>query len=233
MVYTSLSKGYKAGGFNLGPTPPGKRDFSAEEMLTLEVGVRSASQDGSVLFNAAVFHNRRRDQQVRTSVQLVPGDPASFVFFTDNVGEGEALGAEADLRWFVSDSIEVYGTVGLIDATLDSGRDMAHAPAYTLAAGVAYRNANGLFARLDASAKDEFYFDVSHDQRSQAFTLVNTRIGYEGESWLASLWVRNLFDEEYAVRGFYFGNEPPDFPNTLYTRLGDPRQVGITIEKRF
>ena len=233
MLYASLSKGYKAGGFNLGPTPSGKRDFSAEEMLTLELGVRSASQDGRVLFNAAVFHNRRRDQQVRTSVQLVPGDPASFVFFTDNVGEGEALGAEADLRWFVSDSIEVYGTVGLIDATLDSGRDMAHAPAYTLAAGVAYRNANGMFARLDASAKDEFYFDVSHDQRSQAFTLFNARIGYEGESWLTSLWVRNLFDEEYAVRGFYFGNEPPDFPNTLYTRLGDPRQVGITIEKRF
>jgi hypothetical protein len=35
------------------------------------------------------------------------------------------------------------------------------------------------------------------------------------------------------VRGFFFGNEPPDFPNTLYTRLGDPRQVGVTFEKKF
>jgi outer membrane receptor protein involved in Fe transport len=63
--------------------------------------------------------------------------------------------------------------------------------------------------------------------------LLNARVGYEGESWLVSLWARNLFDRNYAVRGFYFGNEPPDFPNTLYTRLGDPRQIGITIEKGF
>jgi hypothetical protein len=32
------------------------------------------------------------------------------------------------------------------------------------------------------------------------------------------------------VRGFYFGNEPPDFPATLYTRLGDPRHYGITVK---
>ena len=31
------------------------------------------------------------------------------------------------------------------------------------------------------------------------------------------------------LRGFYFGNEPPDFPPTLYTRLGDPRHYGITV----
>jgi len=63
--------------------------------------------------------------------------------------------------------------------------------------------------------------------------LLNARIGYEVETWLLQLWARNLFDKHYAVRGFYFGNEPPDFPNTLYKRLGDPRQVGFTIEKRF
>ena len=231
--YVSLSKGYKAGGFNLGITPPGKRDFSTEDMITLELGMKSSLLDGQLQFNTAVFHHRRRDQQVRTSIQLVPGDPASFVFFTDNVGEGKALGIETELRWFVSEVLEVYGTVGLIDASLQSGREMAHAPPYTLAAGIAYRNGSGFFARLDTTSKDEFYFDLSHDQKSEAFALFNTRIGYEGELWQTSLWVRNLFDEEYAVRGFYFGNEPPDFPNTLYTRLGDSRQIGITIEKRF
>jgi outer membrane receptor protein involved in Fe transport len=62
---------------------------------------------------------------------------------------------------------------------------------------------------------------------------VHARIGYEGDNWGAQLLARNLTDEDYAVRGFYFGNEPPDFPATLYTRLGDPRQVGITLERRF
>lgn len=232
-AFASLSKGYKAGGFNLGVVPQGKRDFDAEVMWTIEAGIKSSLFDNALRLNAAIFQNRNIDQQTRTSEQLVPGDPASFVFFTDNVGEGETFGIEADVRWYPSEQWELYANIGLLDATYESGRDQAHAPRYTLAGGIVYRNPNGVFARLDATAKDAFYFDVSHDQRSTAYELLNARVGYEAEQWLVSLWARNLFDRDYAVRGFYFGNEPPDFPNTLYTRLGDPRQVGVTIERRF
>lgn len=232
-AFASLSKGYKAGGFNLGAVPQGKRDFDAEVMWTIEAGIKSSLFDNALRLNAAIFQNRNIDQQTRTSEQLDPGDPASFVFFTDNVGEGETFGIEAEVRWYPSEQWELYANIGLLDATYESGRDQAHAPRYTLAGGIVYRNPNGVFARLDATAKDAFYFDVSHDQRSTAYELVNVRVGYEAEQWLVSIWARNLFDRDYAVRGFYFGNEPPDFPNTLYTRLGDPRQVGVTIERRF
>ncbi len=232
-AYLSLSRGYKAGGFNLGPVPPGKRNFDTEAMWTLELGLRAALLEQRLQLNASLFHNRRDDQQVRTSTQLIPGDPASFVFFTDNSDRGETLGVDADLRFFVSEQWEVYSSVGLLDASLDSGRGQAHAPRFTVAAGLVFRHPEGYFARLDATAKDEFYFDVSHDQKSRAYQLLNARIGFENESWQLSVWARNLLDEAYAVRGFYFGNEPPDFPITLYTRLGDPRQLGITLERRF
>jgi outer membrane receptor protein involved in Fe transport len=235
MGYVALSRGYKAGGFNLGPVPPGRRTFGDEVLWSLEAGVKASLSDGRVLVNAAVFSSQRDDQQVRISEQLNPNDPASFVFYTINDADGgETRGLEADLRWFVTDTFEVYASLGLLRSKLGaSGRDLAHAPRYTLAVGAIYRSANGFFARLDASARDEFYFDVSHDQASQAYELLHARIGYEGENWLVQLWGRNLADENYAVRGFYFGNEPPDFPATLYTRLGDPRQIGVTLERRF
>jgi iron complex outermembrane receptor protein len=232
-TYLSLSKGYKAGGFNLGVAPAGKRDFGTEEMWTLEAGAKFALLENQLQLNTAVFHNRRRDQQVRTSTQLISGDPASFIFFTDNVGEGEALGIEVDFRWFPTENWELSGSAGLIDATLESGREQAHAPPFTLAFGVAYRSPNGYFARLDATAKDAFYYDAGHDQTSEPFELFNARVGFESENWLVSLWARNIADEQYAVRGFYFGNEPPDFPDTLYTRAGDPRQIGVTLERSF
>ncbi len=240
--FITLSRGFKAGGFNLGIVPDGRRDFGEETLWTLEAGIKSSLADDTLTLNASVFVSERDDQQVRTSVQLVAGDPASFVFFTDNAARGDTLGLEADVRWFPSESWELYANIGLLDASFDeflapegdlSGRDQAHAPRYTFAGGAAYRNQSGYFARLDLTARDEFYFDVSHDQKSSSYALLNARVGYEGDSWLVQLWGRNLFDKEYAVRGFYFGNEPPDFPNTLYTRLGDPRQVGVTIEKRF
>jgi len=240
--FASLSKGYKAGGFNLGLVPGDRREFGAEAMLNLEVGIKSGWRANTLQLNASLFVSRRDNQQVRTSFQLDPGDPASFVFFTDNAAEGDTVGLEADLRWSPNSGWSMYATLGWLDATFDqfetpqvnlNGREQAHAPTYTLATGARYQHASGFFARLDLSARDEFYFDVSHDQQSKAYSLANARIGYSREQWTAQLWVRNLFDEKYAVRGFYFGNEPPDFPNTLYTRQGDPRQAGVTFERTF
>jgi len=242
MSFVSLSKGYKAGGFNLGVVPDGRREFGAEETWNFEAGVKSSLVSDALLLNVAVFFSRRDDQQVRTSFQLIPNDPASFVFFTDNAAKGETRGLEADLRWFVSEAFEMYANVGLLDATFDefrtpqvdlSGRGQAHAPDYTLAAGASFRHPGGFFARLDMTARDAFYFDVSHDQKSQSYELVNARVGYDADKWSLQVWGRNLLDREYAVRGFYFGNEPPNFPDALYTRLGDSRQIGITFDMRF
>lgn len=240
--FVSLSKGYKAGGFNLGVVPSDRRNFGAEELWNLEAGIKAELRQDSLFVNASVFLNRRDNQQVRTSFQLIPGDPASFVFFTDNAAQGETTGFEADVRWLPHEGWEFYANIGLLNATFDtfqtpqvdlSGRSQAHAPNYSFALGGSYRHASGYFVRLDATARDAFYFDVSHDQKSRPYELVNARFGYEASSWSAQLWVRNLFDEDYAVRGFYFGNEPPDFPDTLYTRLGDPRQVGVSFTWEF
>ena len=240
--FVSLSKGYKAGGFNLGLVPDERREFEQEALWNLEVGIKSYWLNNTLNFNGSVFYSERSNQQVRTSFQLVPNDPASFVFFTDNAAKGRTLGLEADLRWQANESWQFYATVGFLKAEFKdfstpqidlSGRRQAHAPDYTVAFGGVYRNSSGLFAGLDYIARDEFYFDVSHDQLSFAVEIVNARIGFDADRWSAQLWARNLFDEHYAVRGFYFGNEPPNFLNELYFRYGDPHQIGVTIDMKF
>jgi len=74
---------------------------------------------------------------------------------------------------------------------------------------------------------------VSHDEQSRGYELAHARIGYEADNWSVQLWARNIFDKDYVVRGFFFGNEPPDFPPTLYTRFGDPRQLGVNFKMDF
>ena len=237
-----LSRGYKGGGFNLGVVPDGRREFDSESMWNFEIGTRTSFAADRVLLGASVFYNLRQEQQVETSFQIDPNDPASFVFFTDNAAEGETFGLEADVRWLPTDRLELYANLGLLRARFNdfvtpqvdaSGRDQAHAPRHTYAAGAVYRHESGWFGRIDVTGKDEFYFDVSHDQVSQAYSLTNARLGYEADRWTAQLWLRNAFDERYAVRGFFFGNEPPLFPPTLYIRQGDPRQLGVTFDMRF
>jgi hypothetical protein len=42
-----------------------------------------------------------------------------------------------------------------------------------------------------------------------------------------------VLDRRYATRGFFFGNEPPDFEPRRYIDNGDPRQVGVTVSIDF
>jgi iron complex outermembrane receptor protein len=79
-----------------------------------------------------------------------------------------------------------------------------------------------------------FFYDLPPNwTRSNAYGLVNGKLGWGTESWEAYLWVRNLLDKNYTVRGFYFGDEPPDFANKLYTQLGEPRNWGVHFTIRF
>jgi len=245
-AYAGVSRGYKAGGFNL--FAPGDdavedlRQFGQEQIWSIETGIKSAFFGESLFLNAALFYNERRNQQVRTSVQLRENDPASFAFITENAPESRTYGIEADVRWLAGEALELYANIGLLNAKFGnyvtslvdlSDRDQAHAPRYTLAMGGIFRHSSGLFTRLDFTARDDFFFDVSHNQKSSAYQLVNARLGYEADRWTLQLWARNLFDESYAVRGFFFGNEPPLFPPTLYIRQGDPRQIGVTFDMGF
>jgi iron complex outermembrane receptor protein len=249
LTFITASKGYKAGGFNLGEVPDeSQRQYGDESLWNLEAGFKSTLMDGTLNVGSSIFYSRRKDQQVRTSLQLVPGDPASFVFFTDNAAQGTTRGFEAELRWVPSDRWEFYANAGLLDAEFSdyltlqtgetelsqlAGRAQPHAPPYMLAVGGGYRHDSGMFTRLDLSARDSFHFDVSNNEKSDAYRLLNARIGFASERWMAQLWLRNALDEHYAVRGFYFGNEPPLFPNRLYTRQGDPRQIGISLDMEF
>ncbi len=241
--FVSLARGFKAGGFNPGfGVPDDRRRFDTEYVWNLEAGIKAYWFDNRLNVNASAFLSDREDQQIRTSFQLVPNDPASFVFFTDNSDEGRTTGIEVDVRWLPGKSWQFYAAVGLLNAEITDfgtaevnldGRQQAHAPSYTLSLGGTYRHPSGWNGRVDVSARDEFYFDYSHDLKSTAYELVNLRVGYDAQQWSAHVWVRNVFDENYAVRGFYFGNEPPLFENQLYIRQGDPRLAGLTFELRF
>lgn len=236
--YVKYARGYKAGGFNLGPVPAGLTEFDAEFVDSLEAGFIWQPTERDVQLRAAVFIDQRDDQQISTSEQLNPNDPASFVFFIDNAAEGSGAGLELEMTYGFAENWRAYANVGLLSTELDTsgalalldGRDQPHAPGYTFAAGVAYQPAEGWFVGLDINGRDEFFFSSGHDQTSDAYELIHARAGFRFANTTVTVFGRNLTDEQYAVRGFFFGNEPPDFPNTQYVRLGDRRQIGVRLD---
>ena len=112
-------------------------------------------------------------------------------------------------------------------------RAAAHAPEYNFSLGGEYRHRSGLGGRWEVVGMDQFFFSDSHDQVSEPYQLVNGHISYHWDTWSMQLWGRNLLDQRYAVRGFYFRLEPPNYDKKLYKSYGDPRQVGVRLTTRF
>jgi len=241
-LFLTLSRGYKAGGFNIGAQiAPQRRAFAPETVLSVEAGGSRRFAGDRLRVSGAIFHMRRSDQQVPTSEQIDPTDPLSFIYYTDNAASGENYGMEFTASWQLSERVALQATGGLLQtrfldyrsADLDlTGREQAHAPRQQFALTADYRHPSGWFGRVDWTGRDGFYFSESHDQRAGSSQQVNLRVGFERERWNASLWVRNLFDDEPVQRGFFFGNEPPDFPTRLYVQRGDPRQLGVRVQFR-
>lgn len=244
-LFATLSRGYKAGGFNLGQAAQIRPRFTPEYLLSLDVGAKGEWLDRRLYVDATAFYMKRDDMQVSTGVQLDPiGNPGSYFFFTDNASTGRNVGIESSVRWRFSEPLEIGATLGLLrtrysgyrPAGVDlSDRDQAHAPEYQVSANVTWRHPLGWMARVDVAAVDDYYFDVpssdaqANDNRAAAYALTHLKAGYEAKHWSVYLWGRNVFDEDYAIRGFYFGNEPPLFENKRYTQLGEPRQVGVSV----
>lgn len=243
-VYALVSRGYKAGGFNLSPgLPANQLLFAAESALNYEIGHKAQLEDGRLRIDTSLFYMARRAEQLLTGEQLVADNPNTFVFYTGNAKSGYNYGLESTLAWRASPALELGGSLGLLGSRYAgfvqngiefAGRALPHAPDWQAAINATWRDPRGPYARLDVTGMGAFYYDLPpNDTRSRPYALVNGRLGWMTERYEAYLWGRNLLNQNYTVRGFYFGDEPPDFPNKLYTQLGEPRNVGVHLTVHY
>jgi iron complex outermembrane receptor protein len=241
LAYASLARGYKAGGFNTdGSLDADLREFDPEDLIEVEVGIKG--QAGPLRYQLAVFYDKRRDQQVKSSLTRTRADGSTeFIDFNGNAARGTNKGLEADLQWQATEQLALFATVGLLDASFDrfinefdedlSGRRQAHAPRYTANFGASVTSGNWR-VQVDADLKDEFFYSDRHHVKSNSdYTLLNASAHWQIGSVDLRLWARNLTDEDYSVRAFgSFGNDPrKGYVTEPYFQWGEPRMIGANI----
>lgn len=243
-VYALIARGYKASGFNLSAgLPENQLQFGPESDLNLEIGHKAQMQDRRLQIDTSLFYMVRHNEQLLTGEQLDPSNPDTFIYFTGNASSGFNYGLESSVNWAATSSLTLGGSLGLLQTQyrgfVQNGvtlpdRALPHAAPWQAALNATWRDARGPYARLDITGLGPFFYDLPpNNTRSSAYGLVNGKLGWETPRWQAYLWGRNLLDKNYTVRGFYFGDEPPDFPNKLYVQLGEPRNWGVHLTLRF
>ncbi|AOS96238.1 Pesticin receptor precursor [Microbulbifer aggregans] len=235
-------------------------EFDTEHLLNYELGIKGAWLENRLQGQLAAFYQDRSDVQAKQSIF----DPSDFSFddFLANAAGGKTTGLEVELNYLASDTLRLFASAGWLNAEFEGfestshvdarddangialapvdldGRDVAHAPNYQFFTGAEYSFTPSLILRMEVEGKGTFYFSNSHDEKSTAYELLNARLTYRVSNWEASLWGRNLTDEDYYTRGFYFsnqfGNNPANFyaPEPYY-QFGEPRVAGISGSYTF
>ncbi|MEP0356886.1 TonB-dependent receptor plug domain-containing protein [Paraglaciecola sp.] len=254
MLYLSLVRSYKMGGVNgqslskvddedvaeFRQTILDNAIFDAESLIGIEFGIKGANQDGTLTVDFSTFYQKRDDVQYKNSI--VNGQ--SFVDFYENSTDGKNYGIEASLNYTLSDNLNAFANIGYLKTEISNitrqdgsnidGRAQAHAPNYHINTGVNWQLSDSVSWLIEFDAKDEFYYSFSHDNKSDSILLAHTSMDYQVGKWQVSLYARNLFDEEYANRGFYFPNDPRDeYLPHVWEQLGEPRRVGVNFKYQY
>ncbi|MAD03917.1 TonB-dependent receptor [Pseudoalteromonas shioyasakiensis] len=250
MIYTSITRGYKAGGINSEALAKAKDEglnldadffanhtsFAPEYLWSGEFGVKGSSLDDKFVLRLAAFYMYREDMQLKS--WQVEGQ--KFTGYIDNASSGENYGLEIEGSFQATDNLLLTGSAGYLHTEINDfvaqsgldqdGRDQAQAPKYQYAFTARYNFTPALYASIGLEGKDDYYFSDSHNSKAPSTNLVNASFGYEGDNWSINAWARNLFDEDVPTRGFEFGNDPLDgYTTHTYTQLGEPMVAGVTF----
>jgi iron complex outermembrane receptor protein len=242
IAFVSATRGYKGGGINVDARinpPADPLSYGTENLWNYEVGVRGHWLERRLVGEVTVFYLDRDDTQVRDSA----GFGGSYRFFTANAESAWVRGLEASASYALTEEWTFHGTLSQMDSDLEpfaltngstgGGRRLANTPRYGYTFGVRYRANAGWFGDLGLVGRASHFDSNNHDEARSAYRVLNGSLGYEWRDWTVSLWARNLLDERYESRVFFFGNEDPDYIETRYEARAEPRQVGVTASYRF
>jgi iron complex outermembrane receptor protein len=251
-VYGTIQTGYQSGQFPARPfclfgsldfTQPGNVSrpncFVAQDdnitATNYEIGIKGQPLDWWQV-SAAVFLTQYEDLPYQVSTTQGGG------FNTVNlIVDQESTGFELETTAIFSDNFLVHASLGLIDVDVDEqGGVKPVAPltpetTFSISPELRFPMAGGgeVVLRADYSYRDEMYGEPSSDPgrftEIDSRGLVNFNMSYRSadESWSASLYGRNVTDEEYDNGRLNTGDY------VLVMLNNDASEFGLRLSKRF
>ncbi len=244
LLYTSVARGYKSGGWNADfITTLENFQFDPEYAINYELGAKSSFFDKRLTLNVSGFVTKFDDFQV---FQFVPTQSSGTVLSLTNAGKVTTQGIELDINAMLTDHLSVSFNTAFTQARFDKFKSggglgvdyddnyLPYAPEHTYFVALDY--SNPLFARMEVYGHIDYgytgdYFSNPNntpDNTINSFFAANARLGVNIDShWDISLWVKNLTDEtNLRQRSISFLGVPRGLYNP-------PRTYGLAINYKI
>jgi outer membrane receptor protein involved in Fe transport len=244
LIYGSISRGVKSGGFTAHNTTIGAAAdaFEPEKLTAYEVGVKSDLTQ-TLRVDASVFYYRYRDQQILGKVFDAVRNDYIGRFVNAN---SRISGGELEVEWHPVAGLSVAQYAGFVEGyytstLLDSsnvdydGRPLS-VPKWTYGGDLNYAWNIGDFkatAESNYSFHDtysQFYLLGSNDFTIPKYWLANANLSVSpasGAPWTVTVWGRNIFNKAYDVTRNFF------LPTAEVAQAGEPATFGIRVSYRY
>jgi len=246
LIYGSISRGVKSGGFTAHNTlsAPAADPFEPEKLTAYEVGAKS-DLTRTLRLDASAFYYRYKDQQILGKVF----DDVSQSYIGRFVNANSRIsGGEAELEWRPTAAFSVsqyagfaegYYTGKLLNSDVPpvdyNGRPESF-PKWSYGGDVSYTwniGAFSLTAESNYSFHDtysQFFLLGSNDFTIPKYWLANANLSLSpasGAPWTVALWGRNIFDRSYDITRNFF------LPSSEVAAAGEPTTVGIRLTYKY
>ncbi len=237
-TYASVSRGFKAGGFNglavANPIVFGTV-YDPQTVWAYEAGVKATMLDGRLRANLSVYRNDLYDLQQTERV-------AASSFAIRNVGDARVHGAELELTLKAAEGLDLFANLGLMDDKYKSKNPQSdsftagasHLPLvypWSVQTGFSYETPSfwqdRAKVRLSGSYQHQgdYYSNVNNFIKSKPVGLVNGSLALlsDDDRWSLTLAGKNVLNKAYYLTSAV----------TTSVAVGEPRTWTLTAGCRF
>lgn len=247
LVYASVSRGTKSGGFfnGISTSDAALAPYRPETLTDYEAGVKSSLFGDSMLVDASTFYYDYRDLQAQTFTNV----GAVSLIKLSNIQRAAVYGLDLGLTWLPVDGLTLRGGLGLLHTRLGSFPYEGAAGAFTEPSGNRLPDApdtsfNGtaryehrLFGPYVGAVQIQGTFASDNFKEAlntpYLFTKANwvfdgrTSIATDDKGWELAFWIKNMFNEEHVVQA------TDDGTGEGYRIFNAPRTYGIELSYAF
>ena len=232
MLYASITRGYKTGGFNTSFERDEDRSFKPEYSWNYEIGAKGRFWENRIRAELCFFFIDWRNQQI---YQLLPSGIGQML---KNAGHSQSKGIELSLQGNLWKGFMLQANGGITRAIfLDyeqsakvnySGNYIPSVPAQTLGLAANYliplqsKFTDCLLFNLQYTGTGKLYWAEDNKLTQPYYGLLNGKISAIKGNATVSLWAKNITNTEYMAYAFAMGAQQ-------YAQKGKPFTAGISV----